>query len=193
VVVSYAKNESGTTCRLRVIFAEAFGSPLTDSPGLAQRLSFGARLAVRTQLEVVDPFLGRTSQIYREKVQSTRPEDEVSRNNPVGGRIVEALDAIVHEALSHDMGEPSPMLFEEKTAQVSFEEIRKQGSQAWEELKVVARREDQNGKGEYPETERLLANLKKLNEDYLALALPRIEELLVPPEKRRTKTTADAS
>jgi hypothetical protein len=85
------------------------------------------------------------------------------------------------------------MLFEEKTAQVSFEEIRKQGSQAWEELKVVARREDQNGKGEYPETERLLANLKKLNEDYLALALPRIEELLVPPEKRRTKTTADAS
>ena len=193
VVVSYAKNESGTTCKLRVIFAEAFGSPLTDSPGLAQRLSIGARLAVRTQLEVVDPFLGRTSQIYREKVQSARPEDEVSRNNPVGGRIVEALDAIVREALSHGMGEPSPMLFEEKTAQVSFEEIGKQGAQAWDELKHFAALEDQNGKGEYPETERLLADLKKVNADYLALVLPRIEEVLVPPEKRRIKTTARAS
>jgi hypothetical protein len=58
VVVSYAKNACGTKCRLRVVFATAFGTPLTDSPGLTQRLSIGARLAVRTRLEVLDPFLG---------------------------------------------------------------------------------------------------------------------------------------
>src|SRR5262249_43098859 len=94
VVVSYAKNASGTICKLRVIFALAFGSPLTDSPGLVQRLSIGARLAVRTRLEVLDPFLGRTSQVHQKKVLSTLPEDEVSRRNPVGSRILEALDAI---------------------------------------------------------------------------------------------------
>jgi hypothetical protein len=45
----------------------------------------------------------------------------------------------------------------------------------------------------YPETERLLAELSQINEDYLALALPRIEELLVPLEKRHVKTIAVSS
>jgi hypothetical protein len=84
VVVSYAKNACGTKCRLRVVFATAFGTPLTDSPGLTQRLSIGARLAVRTRLQVLDPFLGHISQIHRDKVLSARPEDEVSRKYPVG-------------------------------------------------------------------------------------------------------------
>jgi hypothetical protein len=187
VVVSYAKNASGTRCSLRVVFAEAFGSPLTDSPGLVERLSIGARLAVRTRLEVLDPFLGRTSQVHRQKVLSTRPEDEVSRNNPVGGRVVEALDAIWREALSHGMRpeEPAPKLFE-GAAQNSYESIRNRGIEVCNELKRVAQMEDERGKGDYPETERLLADLKKVNEDYLALMLPRIEELLVPAEKKGT-------
>jgi hypothetical protein len=185
VVVSYAKNASGTKCRLRVIFAEAFGSPLTDSPGLVQRLSIGARLAVRTRLEVLDPFLGRTSQVHQEKVLSTRPEDEVSRNNPVGGRVVEALDTIWREALSHGMRpeEPAPILFE-GAAQSFYESIRNRVVQIWDELKRVTQVEDKQGRGYYPETEHLLSDLKELNEDYLALVLPRIEELLVPTEKR---------
>jgi hypothetical protein len=191
VVVSYTKNASGTRCQLRVIFATAFGTPLTDSPGLTQRLSIGARLAVRTRLEVLDPFLGHTSQIYRDKVLSTRPENEVSRKNPIGGRLVEALDAIWQEALSHGMrpGEPAPTLFEGSAQQV-YEDLRTRGIQVWEQIKEVAPREDRKATGNYPETEQLLAELNQINEDYLALVLPRIEELLVPVGKRHVKTIA---
>ena len=191
VVVSYAKNASGTKCRLRVVFATAFGTPLTDSPGLTQRLSIGARLAVRTRLEVLDPFLGHTSQIYRDKVLNRRPENEVSRKNPVGGRLVEALDAIWQEALSHSMrpGEPSPKLFEGPAQQI-YEDLRNRGVRIWDQIKQAAPREDRKATGNYPETERLLAELNQINEDYLALVLPRIEELLVPVEKRSVKTIA---
>jgi len=194
VVVSYAKNASGTKCRLRVVFATAFGTPLTDSPGLTQRLSIGARLAVRTRLEVLDPFLRHTSQIYRDKVLSTRPENEVSRKNPVGARLVEALDAIYQEALSHGMrpGEPAPKLFEGPAQQI-YVDLRNRGIRIWDQIKQVAPREDQKATGKYPETERLLAELSQINEDYLALVLPRIEELLVPAEKRRVKTVADST
>ena len=192
VVVSYAKNGSGTKCRLRVLFAEAFVSPLTDSPRLVQLLSNGARLAVRTRLEVLDPFLGHTSQIYREKILSNRPEDEVARKSPVGGRLLEALDAIWREALSHGTrpDEPAPPLFE-GAAQFSYENIRNRGLQIWEELKHAAQQEDEMGKGDYTQTERLLAELKEVNEDYLALVLPRIQELLVPADKRPTNTISD--
>jgi hypothetical protein len=192
VVVS--KNASSTRCQLRVIFATAFGSPLTDSPGLVQRLSIGARLAVRTRLEVLDPFLGHTSQIYRDKVLSTGPEGEVSRKNPVGGRLLEALDAILQEAFSHGMrpDEPAPKLFE-GTAQQLYEDLRNQGLRIWKQIKQVALLEDQKATGDYPETERLLAELRQLNEEYLALVLPRIEELLVPVDKRRVQTIAVSS
>jgi hypothetical protein len=194
LVDSYAKDASGTKYRLRVIFAEAFVSPLTDSPGLVQLLSNGARLAVRTQLEVLDRYLGHTTEIYREKVKSTRPEDEVARNNPVGRRVVETLDAILREAVSHGTrpSEDAPLLFEGE-AQSTYENIRTREIQVLNELKLVAEQEDESGKGEYPETERLLADLKTVNEDYLALVLPRIEELLVPEEKRRTETMTGPS
>ena len=185
VVVSYAKNASGTKCKLRVIFALAFGSPLTDSPGLVQRLSISARLAVRTRLEILDPFLGRTSQVYRDKVLSTRPEDEVSRNNPVGSRIVEALDAIWQEALSHGMSQMSLLPYCSKASP----SVRMRISDTADlmpgtSLSKAAPQEDQVGTGNYPETERLLGELKQINEDFLALVLPRIEELLVPAGKR---------
>jgi hypothetical protein len=53
---------------------------------------------------------------------------------------------------------------------------------AWNRLEDVGKEGDRTG--DYTETERLLVELKEVNEDYLALALPRIEELLVPAEKR---------
>jgi hypothetical protein len=54
---------------------------------------------------------------------------------------------------------------------------------AWTGLEEPCNEGDRTG--DYSETERLLAELKQINEDYLALALPRIEDLLVPAEKRR--------
>jgi hypothetical protein len=186
VVVSRAKSASDTVCRLRVIFAEAFGSPLTDSPGLVQRLSIGARLAVRTRLEILDPFIGRVSQTQREKLQSTRDEDEIGRKFRVGGRLVEALNTIVREAASHGLraGEHPPILFD-GSAQHRYEEIRDRGGRAWNRLEAAAKEGDRTG--DYSETERLLVELMQINEDYLALVLPRIEELLVPAGKRRVR------
>jgi hypothetical protein len=75
----------------------------------------------------------------------------------------------------------------------AYENIRTRVIQGLNELKRVAEQEDERGTGEYPETERLLADLKTINEDYLALVLPRIEELLVPEEKRRTETITSFS
>jgi hypothetical protein len=193
VVVSYAKDASGTKCRLRVIFASAFESPLSDSPGLVKRLSAGARLAVRTRLEVLDPFLGQTSQVYQEKVRSTHPEDDVFRMDPVGRRVVETLNAIWQEAMAHGVrpDEPAPALFE-GAAQQSYEDLRTRGLQIWDQIKRVAPLEDQKGTGDYSGTEQLLAELKELNEAYLALVLPRIEELLVPMDIKRGSTSAEA-
>jgi hypothetical protein len=141
MVTSYAKNESGTKCILRVIFAEAFVSPLTDSPRKVQLLSNGARVAVRTQLEVLDRFLGQTSQIYREK----------ERKSSVGGRLQETLDAIWNEARSHGTrpDEPAPSLFDEGAAQASYENIRNRWIQICGELKRVAQQEDEAATGDY--------------------------------------------
>jgi len=107
---------------------------------------------------------------------------------------VETLDAILREAVSHGTrpSEDAPLLFEGE-AQSTYENIRAREIQVLNELKRVAEQEDESGKGEYPETERLLADLKTVNEDYLAMVLPRIEELLVPEEKRRTDTITGPS
>jgi hypothetical protein len=72
-----------------------------------------------------------------------------------------------------------PKLFE-GTAQTSYENIRSRVKQILDELKRVTPQEDETDTGEYPKTEHPLAELKEFNENYLALALPRIEELLVP-------------
>ncbi len=184
VVVSFTRCAGGPVCRLRVIFAEAFGSPLTDAPGPTQRLSIGARLAIRTRLEIVDPFIGRVSQIQLEKSRSRRAEDEIGRKIGIGSRLVEALDTIVREAASHGMrlGEDPPKLFE-GAAQHEYEAIRDRGQEVWTQLNEAAPIGDQTG--DYSKTETMLGELKRINEDYLALALPRLEELLVPATKRR--------
>jgi hypothetical protein len=162
-----------------VIFASELGSPLTDNPCATLRLSVGIRLAVRTRLEVLDPFLGRMSQVHRTKVLSDSARDLIARRNPVGGRVTEALDAILQEAFAHGMRpqDVPPILFE-KPAQQQYEEIRKHATGVWDELKEKALEEDQKGTGEYPESERLLAELDRYNQAYLDLSLPRLGELL---------------
>ena len=182
VVVSFTRCATGSVCRLRVVFAQAFGTPLTDSPGLLQRLSIGARLAIRTRLEIVDAFSGRLSQIQKQKLQSRRDEDEIGRKIGIGSRLVEALNTIVQEAVSHGVRpEDDPPILFDAPVQDRFLEIRQRGVQTWNELERAAIRDD--GTGDYAETERLLIELKKNNEGYLALVLPRIEELVVPAGK----------
>jgi hypothetical protein len=68
--------------------------------------------------------------------------------------------------------------------QKTYEKLRSRGFDNWNEIKEAAVSEDKAGTGSYPRTERLLADLKTINEDYLAIVLPRIEELLVPIEKK---------
>ena len=179
IVVSLARSSSGAKCRLRVVFASAFGSPLTDNPGLVQRLSDGIRLAVRTRLEVLDPFLGRMSQVHRDKVLSTRERDAIARRCKVGDRVIEALDAIWQEAMAHGIrpGGPPPALFE-GPAQREYEELRNHSLATWQELKEKAQEEDEKGRFEYPESERLLGELKKSLQAYLDISLPRLRELL---------------
>jgi len=186
VVVSYDRSAKGTVCKLRVVFVEAFGSPLTDTPSLVQRLSIGARLAIRTRLEIIDPFIGRVSLFQQQKLRSRRAEDKIGRKFRVGGRLVEALNTIVREAVSHGvrLGEDPPILFE-GAAQHQYEELRERGERDWNSLEDAAKQGDRTG--DYSETERLLGELKQTNEDYLALVLPRIEQLMVPAAKRQAR------
>lgn len=185
VVVSYANNANERVCKLRVVFVEAFGSPLTDSPALVQRLSIGARLAVRTRLEIIEPFKGHMAELQKKKIDSIR-EHEMGRQFKVGGRLIEALAIIVREATSHGVrvGEEPPKLFD-GLAQAKYEELVHRGTQIWQSLNDAATKDDRDG--DYSETERLLGELKQINEDYLALVLPRIEELLVPAKKQHSR------
>jgi hypothetical protein len=71
-----------------------------------------------------------------------------------------------------------PILFERPPQQQKYEEIRNRAVALWHELKEKALEEDKKGTGQYPESERLLAELDKYNQAYLDLSLPRLRELL---------------
>lgn len=180
VVVSVAKSRDGSSCRLKVLFIHAFSAPLTDHPTAVQRLADGIRLGVRTRIEVINGFSGRSSRIYDEKVKGTAPTDQVARRYPVGRRIVEALHTITEEAEAHGMrpSETPPILFSDQAEQDEYERIRSESLQIWEDLKNTAKTEDTVGTGSYVETEKLLLELKRLNDRYLELALPRLNVLL---------------
>jgi TIR domain len=179
IVVSVGKNAAGTTCRLRVIFAPAFGAPLTENPSQFQRLADGVRLAARTRLEVVEPYLGRMTLIHQEKVLSNLPEHAIDRRTPVGGRVIAGLEAIWQEAMAHGLNPNHPplVLFSKPDQQTEYESIRHDGIEVWEALKTAAADEDGKRTGNYTETERLLGKLKVINERYLRLVLPRLGEL----------------
>jgi hypothetical protein len=180
VIVSVAKSRDGGCCRLRVLFIQAFGAPLTDHPTPIQRLADGIRLGVRTRNEVINGFLGRLSKMHDEKVRSASPADVVARTYPVGRRVVEALQVITEEAQAHGMrpNEPAPVLFSNSAEQEKYERIRSDGLRIWAKLKETAEAEDKQGTGSYVKTERLLVDLKRLNDQYLALTLPRLNQLL---------------
>lgn len=180
VVVSVAKSRDGSCCRLRVLFIHAFSAPLTDHPTAVQRLADGIRLGVRTRIEVINGFSGRLSRMHDEKVKSTAPTDQVARRYPVGRRIVEALQVITEEAEAHGMrpSETPPILFSDPAEQDEYERMRNDGFQIWTNLKNAAEGEDKIGDGTYAETEKLLLDLKRLNDRFLKLALPRLNVLL---------------
>jgi hypothetical protein len=180
VIVSVAKSRDGSCCRLRVLFIHAFSAPLTDHPTAVQRLADGIRLGVRTRIEVINGFSGRLSRMHDEKVKSSAPADQVARRYPVGRRIVEALQVITEEAEAHGMrpSETPPILFSDPAEQDEYEHIRSDGFQIWTNLKNTAEAEDKIGAGTYAETEKLLLDLKRLNDRYLKLALPRLNVLL---------------
>ena len=64
-----------------------------------------------------------------------------------------------------------------KTEQEEYERIRSDSVKIWKDLKNAADAEDKAGTGSYVETERLLLGLKRLNDRYLKLALPRLNVL----------------
>jgi len=179
VVVSVAKSRDGACCRLRVLFIHAFSAPLTDHPTAVQRLADGVRLGIRTRTEVINGFSGRLSRMYDEKVRSTAATDQVARGYPVGRRVVEALQTVTEEAEAHGMrpNETPPILFSDPAEQDEYERIRSDGFQIWKNLKKTAEAEDRIGTGLYVETEKLLLDLKRLNDRYLKLALPRLNVL----------------
>ena len=180
VVVSVAKNHPGTRCTLSVIFAQSFSVPLTDNPTTIQRLADGVRLGVRTRLEILDQFKGHMADIHRDKVLSSAPEDVVGTGSPVGLRVLLALDAIWQEATSHGFRPNlhAPTLFEKPEEQKAYEAVRDRGIALWAQLKAAAAAEDGSRTGQYPETERLLGELAKVNDAYMKLALPRLQALL---------------
>jgi len=96
---------------------------------------------------------------------------------------VETLNAIVREAAAHGVRPDghAPTLFD-GSAQNRYEEIRDRGVDIWNKLEEAAKQGDRTGN--YADTKGLLKGLTQINEDYLALVLPRLEELLVPAEKR---------
>jgi hypothetical protein len=180
LVVSVAKNKEATTCKLKVRFLRTVAPPPMDQSDPVQRLADGVRLGVRTQIEVIEAFSGRMSQIYRDKVLSESPIDEVGRNFSVGSRMITALQAIRDEATAHGFKPKgqSPRLFDRQAEQKRYEEIRDEGNRLWAEIEKVAEAEDSEARGKYVRTEKLLCELKKLNHEYLEVALPRLGSLL---------------
>jgi hypothetical protein len=186
VVVSVAKNKDATICKLKVRFTRTVAPPVTDQPDPVQRLADGIRLGVRTRIEVIQEFGGRMSQIYRDKVINHSPAEEVGRNFTVGSRMIKTLQAIYEEATAHGFrpNQPPPRLFSNRVQQKQYQDIRAKGVRLWDELAKTAVKEDHEGSGRYGETERLLSELKKINDEYLEMAVPRLAVLLRSEDER---------
>jgi len=192
IVASASKSRDGTLCRLKVLFIQAFSPPLTDHPSSVQRLADGLRLGVRTRIEIIDGFSGKLSRIFRDKTQSEIESDQIARNYRAGRRVIEALETITEEAQAHGIRpeEAPPILFADPMDQASYEQVRTDSLRIWQRLKIVAELEDKAGTGNYPETEQLLGELKAVNDRYLRIAIPRINELLVPDMSGKRPGTA---
>jgi hypothetical protein len=121
------------------------------------------------------------SQIYRDKIMSDSPMEEVGRKFAVGGRLIKVLQAIYEEAMANGFRpeQPAPKFFSNRAQQKHYEDIRAEGIRLWGELEKAATKEDQVASGKYIQTERLLSELKKINGEYLEVAVPRLNSLLL--------------
>jgi hypothetical protein len=143
-------------------------------------------------MEVIDGFAGKLEKLFREKIRSDEKIDEIARNYPAGRRVVEAIETIAEEARAHGIRpeEPAPTLFPNVSDQAEFEKIRAKSLRIWEKLREVADLEDRAAKGIYVETEKLLAELKAVNNRYLTLALPCLAKLIGAPAERVDRLTS---
>ena len=77
------------------------------------------------------------------------PQRRDREAQPVGGRLTEALDAILQEAFAHGMRphDVPPILFEKPAQQQKYEEIRNRALASWYGLKERAQRKPEgNGR-----------------------------------------------
>jgi hypothetical protein len=175
VVVSVAKSKDGASAKLRVVFAHAHSAPLTDNPPVVKRLADGVRLGVRTRIEIIEEYSGNMSHKW-----NARSRNQTARDHRVGSKMIEALEAITEEAKANGlrMEQVTQKLFSKAAEQVEYKRIREKGISIWNRLEDVADSEDAAGTGAYIETEKLLLELKEMNDQYLALAVPRLNALL---------------
>jgi TIR domain len=78
VVESITRADNGSKCWCRVVFVDAFSAPPPVRPCHLQMLANGARLAVRTRIEVLDRYLGKMEQELSRLRSSADPSDELA-------------------------------------------------------------------------------------------------------------------
>jgi hypothetical protein len=95
------------------------------------------------------------------------------------------LEAITEEARSNGLRpeDPPTAMFANSTEQSAYEKIRADGIRIWANLKTVTALEDAEAAGTYTESEKLLQELRDVNERYLRLAVPHLDQMLAPETK----------
>jgi hypothetical protein len=173
------------------MFAAAFSTPLINHPTPVQSLADGVRLAVRTRLEVIDPYLGHMSENCRAPKAIGRERNRLFKSPAIGQRLIQALDAIFQEAIAHGLRphEPALRLFSNPVQQRQYEDIRHDGIEVWKDLQKAARHEAESGTGDYSETEKLLLELLEITDDYLRMALPQLEAKLMQTDVPEAKAS----
>lgn len=179
IIDSITRSANGLDCSCKVVFVDAFSAPPAKNPSPLQLLANGLRLAVRTRIEVLDPYKGKLARERLRIARSTDPADELGKRNPVGGRMLEILRTIVLEAKMQgtDVEQSPPILFDAE-AQLQYEEIRTSFSSMLRELKRVVPDEDRDPGKMYIGTEKLLNELDRLNKNYIKLAGPKFLETI---------------
>lgn len=145
-----------------------------------QYLADGIRLGIRTRNEVIKRFSGVLSKMSEERSLRDK-EHGLYLGAGVGSLIKESLGAILEEASANGMGlDPNTArhLFSDPAQQSEYESIRKKGISIFNDLNATATAEDQAAMHNYERTEKLLVDLKAINERYLRLAIPQLNRLL---------------
>ena len=181
VIESVRQSGDGQDWCCRVVFLNASSAPSADNPSVIQLLANGLRLAVRTRIELLDPYKGKLANERRRIDESTDPAEELRKANLIGSRVLEIFQNIAFEAEMQGtcIHENAPLLFEGH-AQVEYSKLRTSLSETLATLKLVVSDEDKNPEKQYVGTERLLNELDRVNNEYIELAAPRFFKLLKP-------------